>query len=225
MIYISPSLLAADFSRLGEEVERIENAGANYLHLDIMDGHFVPNISFGPGTVSALRKKSMLIFDVHMMISEPERYINDFIRAGADIITVHYEATDDPAHTLGILREKEVRTGIAISPDTPVDAVLPLVDAGLCDMVLVMTVQPGFGGQKLIPETLDKVRKLRRYVDRRGIELDIEVDGGINADNIYQCSSAGANVIVAGTAIFGSKKPNSVIKQMRLQARDNPFMG
>ncbi len=225
MIYISPSLLAADFSRLGEEVERIENAGANYLHLDIMDGHFVPNISFGPGTVAALRKKSMLIFDVHMMISEPERYINDFIRAGADIITVHYEATDDPARTLGILREKEVRAGIAISPDTPVDAVIPLVDAGLCDMVLVMTVQPGFGGQKLIPETLDKVRKLRRYVDRRGIELDIEVDGGINADNIYQCSSAGANVIVAGTAIFGSKKPNSVIKQMRLQARDNPFMG
>lgn len=225
MIYISPSLLAADFSRLGEEVERIENAGANYLHLDIMDGHFVPNISFGPGTVTALRKKSMLIFDVHMMISDPERYINDFIRAGADIITVHYEATDDPARTLGILREKEVRAGIAISPDTPVDVLFPLVDAGLCDMVLVMTVQPGFGGQKLIPETLDKVRKLRRYVERRGIELDIEVDGGITSENIHQCSSAGANVIVAGTAIFGSKKPNSVIKQMRLQARDNPFMG
>lgn len=223
MIYISPSLLAADYTKLGEEVERIENSGANYLHLDIMDGNFVPNMSFGPGIVSALRKKSMLIFDVHLMIYNPERFIDSFIRAGADIITVHYETLRDPKTTLKSIKEREVKAGIAISPATPVENIFPLVDAGLCDMVLIMTVEPGYGGQKLIPETLDKVRILRRYVQKRAITLDIEVDGGVNTDNIGMCSSAGANVIVAGTAIFGSKKPNSVIKGMRITARDNPF--
>ena len=140
MIYVSPSLLAADYKNLANEVKRVEDAGANYLHLDIMDGHFVPNISFGADLVASLRPSTKLIFDVHLMISDPMKYIPNFIRAGADIITFHYESTDDPASVLKYLREREVRAGIAISPDTPASAVIPLVEAGLCDMVLVMTV-------------------------------------------------------------------------------------
>ncbi len=223
MTYISPSLLAADFTKLGEEVERIETAGANYLHLDIMDGKFVPNISFGPGVVSALRKSSMLIFDVHLMICEPERYIDRFVKSGADIITVHYEAVKDPVAVLRSIRDREVKSGIAISPSTPVEKIIPLVNDGICDMVLVMTVEPGFGGQKLMPEMLDKVRKLRRFAVKYNIPLDIEVDGGINAENVGLCTTAGANVIVAGTAIFGAKKANAVIKQMKQTANENQF--
>ncbi len=223
MIYISPSLLAADYKNLESEVKRIEDAGANYLHLDIMDGHFVPNLSFGPDLVAALRPTTKLIFDVHLMISDPETYIPAFIKAGADIITFHYEAVDDPMPILKYLREHEIRAGISISPDTPIEAILPYVESGLCSMVLVMTVYPGFGGQKLIPDTLDKVRVLRRFVKARGIDLQIEVDGGIKPENVGYCTSAGANVIVAGTAIFGAKKPNAVIKSMREAARNHPF--
>ena len=223
MIYISPSLLAADYKNLAAEVKRIEEAGANYLHLDIMDGHFVPNISFGADLVASLRSATKLIFDVHLMISDPMKYIPNFIKAGSDIITVHYESTNDPEGVLKYLRDHEIRTGLAISPDTPAEVVLPLSEAGLCDMVLVMTVYPGFGGQKLIPDTLDKVRIIRRFAKSKGIDLNIEVDGGIKAENIGYCTSAGANVIVAGTAIFGSKKPNAVIKSMRESAKMHPF--
>ena len=223
MIYISPSLLAADFTKLGQEVERIEEAGATYLHLDVMDGNFVPNLSFGPGVISALRKSSMLIFDVHLMICEPERYIDSFVKAGADIITVHYEAVKDPAAVLRSIKDREVKSCISISPATPVENIIPLVNDGLCDMVLIMTVVPGFGGQKFMPEMLDKVRKLRRFATKYGIPLDIEVYGGIPPENVCICTAAGANVIVAGTAIFGSKKANTVIKSMRQTAAENPF--
>ena len=223
MIYISPSLLAADYKNLEYEVKRIEEAGANYLHLDIMDGHFVPNISFGPDLVASLRRSTKLIFDVHLMISDPQKYIPHFIKAGADIITFHYESTTEHEKILKELRDNEIRAGIAISPDTPADAVIPFIEAGLCDMVLVMTVYPGFGGQKLIPDTLDKVRIIRRFAKSRGIDLQIEVDGGIKPENVGYCTSAGANVIVAGTAIFGTKKPHAVIKTMRENARSHPF--
>lgn len=223
MTYISPSLLAADFKNLAADIKRISDAGANYLHLDIMDGHFVPNISFGPGLVASIRSTTKLIFDVHLMVTDPQKYAPEFIKAGADIITFHYESTSDPRALLQYLRDREVKTGISISPNTPAEVLYPFIEEGLCDMVLVMTVEPGFGGQKLIPSTLDKVRAIRRFANSVGVALDIEVDGGINEENVGFCTAAGANVIVAGTAIFGSKKPQAVIRAMREAARANKF--
>lgn len=223
MLYIAPSLLAADFSDLRGEISRMEDAGANYLHLDIMDGHFVPNISYGAGVVKSIRRHTNLYFDVHLMISEPLRYVDDFIKAGADIVTFHYESVADPMATLLAIKEKEIPCGIAISPKTPVEAVLPFV--GVADMILVMTVEPGFGGQKLIPECLDKVRILRRHANREGIKLNIEVDGGIDETNAAYCTEAGANVLVAGSALFKTKRPRSVMLAMREAAREHPFIG
>ena len=189
------------------------DAGANYLHLDVMDGMFVPNISFGAPVIAALRRNSKLIFDVHLMIREPIRYIGDFVKAGADIITVHLEACADVRATLRAIREREVRVGLAISPATPVEAILPYLRE--LDMALVMTVVPGFGGQALIPETLEKVRVIRRYITAQGLPLDLEVDGGLKPENVKLATDAGANVIVAGSAIFQSKRPRAVIAQMR----------
>lgn len=223
MFYIASSLLAADFSDLRGEIKRMEEAGTNYLHLDVMDGHFVPNISFGAGLIAYIRKHTQLIFDVHLMISDPLKYVDSFIKAGADIITFHYECSDRPMDILKEIKAKHIPCGIAISPGTPVEAVIPFV--GIADMILVMTVEPGFGGQAFMPECLDKVRALRREALSRGLDMHIEVDGGINGDNAKYCTEAGANILVAGSSLFKSKKPRTIAHQMRMAAKEHPFLG
>ena len=222
---ISVSMMCVRLDLTMEYLKAFERNNVELLHIDVMDGNFVPNITFGPDFVARIRRESMLIFDVHLMIAEPMDFIDKYIKAGADIVTFHYEATDKPEEVLRYIREREMRAGIAISPDTPVEKILPLLKKGLCNMVLVMTVYPGFGGQKLMPEMLDKVRVLRRFIESNDLDVDIEVDGGINAENVSMCSAAGANVFVAGTAIFGSKKANTVVKAMREAVKDTPFQG
>ncbi len=221
MFIVSPSALAADFAKLGDELKKVQKAGAAYIHLDVMDGIFVPNISFGAPMISSLRKSSQLIFDVHLMITEPQRYIDDFIKAGADIITIHYESCDDPAEVIRYIKSKEVKAGLSIKPATPAEAIYDLLP--MLDMALVMTVEPGFGGQKMMPDMLEKVRKIRKYADEHKLKLDIEVDGGLTADNVGMATEAGANVIVAGSAVFNAAKPSDVIKKMKEEAAAHPY--
>lgn len=200
MNILSPSILAADFRILGEQIREVESSGAKYLHIDVMDGIFVPSISFGMPVVSSIRKGSDLFFDVHLMIERPERYVREFADCGADLINFHLEATEDVQGVIEAIRGLGKKVGITIKPATPAAAIEPWL--GLVDMVLVMTVEPGFGGQKLMPDCLDKVREIRRMSDARGLKTDIEVDGGITVDNVHLAIEAGANVIVAGSAVF-----------------------
>ncbi len=200
MNILSPSILSADFCKLGEQIKEVELAGAKYLHIDVMDGIFVPSISYGMPVIRSIRKCSDIFFDVHLMIDRPERYVKEFAESGADLINFHLEATSDVKGTIARIRSLGKKVGITIKPGTPAQTVEPYLE--LVDMVLVMTVEPGFGGQKLIPECLDKVRKIRKVIADRGLNVDIEVDGGINDENVESALEAGANVIVAGSAVF-----------------------
>ena len=200
MMILAPSMLAADFKQLGNEIKLIEDNVAKYLHFDVMDGIFVPSISFGMPVLESIRPATNLVCDVHLMITEPIRYIEAFKKAGADLITIHLEACEDVNATIEKIRECGCKVGLSISPDTPVSALESYVDK--VDMVLIMSVYPGFGGQKFIPGSLDKIRELKAMLDERNLEVDIQVDGGIYTSNVEEVVKAGANIIVAGSAIF-----------------------
>jgi len=218
---IAPSLLAADFTRLGEEVRAVERAGADLLHFDVMDGHFVPNLSMGVPILEAVRKVTKLPLDAHLMISEPEKYIEVFIKSGANSVSVHAEVCPDIPKIAKRIREFGARASIGINPETPIDRVI--ADAEHLDMILIMSVHPGFGGQEFIPASLQKLREVRRELMRRGLALDVEIDGGIKSDNIADVKSAGANVFVSGSGIFGKPDYNKIIAGMRdLIARAQP---
>ncbi len=216
MIKIAPSILSADFARLGEEIRAVEAGGADYLHIDVMDGRFVPNITIGPLVVEAARKVTGLPLDVHLMIEEPDRYIADFARAGADLITVHYEASVHLHRTIQLIRSLGKKAGVSLNPATPVsclDVILPDLD-----LVLLMTVNPGFGGQSFIPACLPKIKAMRQEIDRRGLQVELEVDGGVKTDNIRMIAAAGADVFVAGSAVFGTGDYRATIGLLRQNA-------
>ncbi len=213
MVKISPSVLACDFSCLADEAAAVEKAGADYLHLDVMDGVFVPNLSFGFPIIASLRKRTNMVFDVHLMIDQPERYVERFAKAGADIITIHTESCACVAETLDTIRRCGKRAAVCVNPKTPIEDTYPYLEQ--CDMVLVMTVQAGYGGQSLIPETLEKVAALRKERERRGLSFEIEVDGGINASNAADAVAAGADVLVAGSSVFGAADRAEAIAKLK----------
>jgi ribulose-phosphate 3-epimerase len=210
---IAPSILSADFTRLREEIKAVEKAGADYIHIDVMDGHFVPNITIGPMIVKAARRITVLPLDVHLMISEPDRFIDQFAAAGASIITVHAESSNHLHRTIQHIRDKGVRTSVSLNPATPLEVLEYILED--LNMVLLMTVNPGFEGQEFIPQVIPKVKRLKEIIDKRGLDIEIEVDGGIGPETINLVSSAGANVFVAGSAIFYSEDYEKTIRLMR----------
>jgi ribulose-phosphate 3-epimerase len=218
MVKIAPSILSADFSLLGREVKDVEKAGADYIHIDVMDGHFVPNITIGPLIVEAIRPVTSLHFDVHLMIENPENYIQNFVHAGADYISVHVEACKHLHRTIHQIKETGVRAGVVLNPATPVEMIRDVLTD--VDLVLLMTVNPGFGGQKFIPNVLKKIEQVRRWRDEQNLHFEIEVDGGINAETAKLCVAAGADVLVAGSYIFNNKDRREAIKSIRQSISD-----
>mgnify|MGYP001827329675 CR=1 FL=1 len=210
---LAPSILSADFARLGEEIQAVEEAGADYIHIDVMDGHFVPNITVGPLIVETAKAVTTLPLDVHLMISDPDRYVQDFIQAGSDLLSVHVETCPHLQRTLTYIRELGGRAAAVLNPSTPISTLEYVMDD--LDMVLLMTVNPGFGGQKFIPTMLPKIMKMRALIDEKKLPIELEVDGGVNLENVSQISQAGADVVVAGSAVYKSADCRATVRLMK----------